>query len=72
MTPPLSRLRTSDHYLHLAIRNEAGGVEHWLLTANEVERIRERSAKHPHLALPVVPEEPQGWWARFRTWVTSG
>ena len=68
----LSLLTKPGTYHQLALRNEAGGVEVWLLTDNEVERIRERSLKYPHLVVPIVVEEPQGVWQRFRTWVTSG
>jgi hypothetical protein len=69
----LSRLTKHGHYHQLALRNDAGGIEVWLLTDNEIERIRERAIKHPHLVIPViVAEEPKGVWQRFRAWVTSG
>ena len=71
-----SNLERSAHYYHLRVRNEAGGTERWLLTANEVERLRERAQKHPELLLPeplpapaVVQEEPQGFLARWLRWV---
>jgi hypothetical protein len=58
----LSRLTKHGHYHQLALRNDAGGIEVWLLTDNEVERIRERAIKYPHLVIPViVAEEQQGW-----------
>ncbi len=69
MTPPLSRLVEHGPYHHIALRNAAGGIEHWMLTANEVERIRERSIKNAHLAIPIVAEEPKGLLARWLHWV---
>ena len=68
----LSLLTKPGTYHHLAIRNEAGGIEAWLLTDNEVERIRERSLKHAHLVVPIVVEEPKGILARWREWVLRG
>ncbi len=71
----VSKLEKSAHYYHLRVRNEAGGTERWLLTPNEVERLRERANKHPEMLLPepipapVVPEEPQGFLARWLRWV---
>jgi hypothetical protein len=66
----LSRLSKHGHYHQLALRNDAGGIEVWLLTDNEVERIRERAIKHPHLVIPViVAEEPKGLLARWLHWV---
>ena len=66
----LSRLTKHAHYHHLALRNDAGGIEVWLLTDNEVERIRERAIKHPHLVIPViVAEEPKGLLSRWLAWV---
>jgi hypothetical protein len=65
----LSKLTKHGHYNHLAIRNAAGSIEHWLLTDGEVERIRERSQKNPHLAIPVVVEEPKGFVARWKAWL---
>lgn len=64
----LSKLTPSGHYQHLAIRTEAGGVEHWLLTDGEIERIRERARKNPHLFIPVIA---QGFLARWRAWLMS-
>ena len=69
----LSRLTKHGTYHQLALRNDAEGVEVWLLTDHEVERIRERAIKHPHLVIPViVAEEPKGWLTRWREWVLRG
>jgi hypothetical protein len=71
----VSKLEKSAHYYHLRVRNEAGGTERWLLTTNEVERLRERADKNPEMLLPepipapVVLEEPQGFLARWLRWV---
>jgi len=64
----LSTLTKSGSYWQLAIRTRTGGVEHWLLTDNEVERIRERSLKYPHLVAPVVSER-KGFFARLFAWL---
>ena len=72
----VSKLEKSAHYYHLRVRNEAGGTERWLLTVNEVERLRERADKNPEMLLPepipapvIVQEEPQGLLARWLRWV---
>jgi hypothetical protein len=72
----VSKMEKSAHYYHLRVRNEAGGTERWLLTVNEVERLRERADKNPEMLLPepipapvIVQEEPQGLLARWLRWV---
>jgi hypothetical protein len=62
----LSILTKSGAYWQLAIRTRTGGIEHWLLTDNEVERIRERSLKYPHLVAPVPAA---GFFARLAAWL---
>lgn len=69
-TTPLEK---SAHYYHIRIRNEAGGTERWLLTANEIERLRERANRHPELLLseplPAPEPAPESWVARWLRWV---
>lgn len=68
-------MEKSAHYYHIRVRNHAGGTERWLLTANEVERLRERANRHPGLLLPeplpapVLPPATEGWVARWLRWV---
>lgn len=70
-----SKLEKSAQYYHIRIRNEAGGIERWLLTANEIERLRERADRHHGLLLPeplpapAPPPATEGWVARWLRWV---
>lgn len=64
--------REGYHHVAVYTRSNDGAtlrVEHWQLTDNEVERIRERAVRRAHLAVPPMPTT---WWQRFRAWVTSG
>jgi hypothetical protein len=63
----VSDLVRSEPYYHLCVRNETGGTERWLLTDNEIERIRDRSRKHPEMLLPLP--EPEGLFARWVRWI---
>lgn len=67
-----TKLEKSDRYYHIRVRNEAGGTERWLLTPNEVERLRERADRHPGLLLPApLPPAAGGWVARWLRWVRA-
>ena len=58
------RLTQISDYFHLSVETESGTVEHWLLTPNEVVRVRERGAKNV-LARP-RPTRWQRWVHRLR------
>jgi hypothetical protein len=54
-----------EQYHHVRVENYEGRTEHWLLTDNEVERLRERSTKAEHL----LPLPLPAWRALLLRWM---
>ena len=72
---PIGKLEKTQQYFFLRVANEAGGTEGWLLTPNEVERIRERGVKNralfPAEPLPAPAPPPEGFVARWLRWLRT-